>query len=377
MAGFVLSLAFISVDHVIFLILFPAIITVRGSISGILCGRLGTALHTGGIRPFLKGNSRSFYMLLRAAYVLTFVEMSAVGLVAYMLSTVLFKTGWGDLYLFILLPPLTGCLSILFGIPLTSILAFSTFRRGLDPDTVVYPMMSTVNDIVVTCIYYLLSLTLFRGGAIQVGVSFAALIFLAAVCLIFLSKSRMDPVFTETLREAVPVVLLCACFGIFGGLTLGGVRRVLEKVPGVLILYPAVVDALGDVGSIVGSNTTSRLHLGELSPSLSSFKELLYDILAVESSAGIVHTLFGGAAYHLATKVLVNARMDRLVVAAVLSNLVSFVPICLLAFLVAVLTFKRGLDPDNFVIPVETAVSDALGTLALSFALTVSYIFIV
>jgi cation transporter-like permease len=33
--------------------------------------------------------------------------------------------------------------------------------------------------------------------------------------------------------------------------------------------------------------------------------------------------------------------------------------------MVAILTFKKGLDPDNFVIPIESSIADSVTTVAL------------
>jgi cation transporter-like permease len=39
--------------------------------------------------------------------------------------------------------------------------------------------------------------------------------------------------------------------------------------------------------------------------------------------------------------------------------------IVLLTYSISILTFKRGLDPDNFVIPVESSFADVITSIAL------------
>jgi cation transporter-like permease len=41
------------------LAIFPLVLTVKGDVSGVLSGKVGTMLHTGEIRPQLKGNTRA------------------------------------------------------------------------------------------------------------------------------------------------------------------------------------------------------------------------------------------------------------------------------------------------------------------------------
>jgi mgtE-like transporter len=53
------------------------------------------------------------------------------------------------------------------------------------------------------------------------------------------------------------------------------------------------------------------------------------------------------------------------------SNVIAFTVIVILSYAISILTFKRGLDPDNFVIPVESSLADSITTIALFVALIV------
>jgi len=43
--------------------------------------------------------------------------------------------------------------------------------------------------------------------------------------------------------------------------------------------------------------------------------------------------------------------------------------IVLISYAVSILTFKKGLDPDNFVIPIESSLADSITSIALLVAL--------
>jgi mgtE-like transporter len=60
-----------------------------------------------------------------------------------------------------------------------------------------------------------------------------------------------------------------------------------------------------------------------------------------------------------------------LLILLAISNIISFVAIALLSYSISILTFKKGLDPDNFVIPVESSLADAITTAALFAALLI------
>lgn len=376
-AGFILTVAFQSLDNIIILLLFPAILTVRGDINGILSGRLGTALHTGRISPSLRKNTDEFYSLLSSTFVLTFIEMLAAGLIAFLLGIVTSRADIGDLHLFVLLPTLTGCISIIFSIPLTSILSILTFRKGLDPDVIVYPATSTMNDIAITLIYFGVAWMLLQGGRVQIIIGIIALLTILLICLILTIQQRGNKVFTKMLKEAAPVVLFCAMLGSIGGLLLGGARNIFEQKPGILIIYPASIGNIGGVGSIIGSTTTSRLHLGRITPRLSAMKRSISEITAIEISSFIMHVIYGLIAYIISLRLLLNSSSYSLVLTSisVLSNLISFLPICFLSFIIAIITFRRGLDPDNFVIPLETSIADVLATFSIYIAITIVYLF--
>jgi cation transporter-like permease len=51
------------------------------------------------------------------------------------------------------------------------------------------------------------------------------------------------------------------------------------------------------------------------------------------------------------------------------ANLIAASCIILISYAVAILTYQRGLDPDNFVIPIESSLADSLTSIALLISL--------
>jgi len=52
-----------------------------------------------------------------------------------------------------------------------------------------------------------------------------------------------------------------------------------------------------------------------------------------------------------------------------LANIIAVIGIVLLSYGISILTFQRGLDPDNFVIPIESSFADSLMSIALLISL--------
>jgi mgtE-like transporter len=60
---------------------------------------------------------------------------------------------------------------------------------------------------------------------------------------------------------------------------------------------------------------------------------------------------------------------SSIVTVLLIANVIAVVGIVLLSYGISILTFQRGLDPDNFVIPIESSFADSLMSIALLAAL--------
>jgi cation transporter-like permease len=58
-------------------------------------------------------------------------------------------------------------------------------------------------------------------------------------------------------------------------------------------------------------------------------------------------------------------KLPQLLIDSLATNILVVPIIVVVSFLTAIVTRKRGLDPDNFIIPIETSISDGLTTIGL------------
>ena len=358
------------------LALFPPILTIRGDISGIFSGNLTTMLHLGLVRPQIRGNTEVYRMLIATVFVITFIDALAMGVISFALNLLLGRAALGHLYIFASVPTVSCVMAVAVTVPLTSLIAIATFRRGLDPDILVYPILSSINDIVVaTAFVATASLVLTVGAAPYLLSGVFAAVALLALSLAW--RSRRSEFFSKAVREGTSVVILSSLFGSVNGILLTGLRRSLTRHPGLVILYPSLMSGLGNVGSIVGSITTTSLALGYVRSFREEVVAGLRRIFQVESVAAVMHVVFGFAAYILARTASPQARLPFLVGVALLSNLSSFIVISFLALGVSFLAFRRGLNPDNVVIPAITSTSDMVATLSMRPAVAILRSFLV
>jgi mgtE-like transporter len=346
------------------LALFPLVLTVRGGTSGILSGKIGTMLHTGELKPQLRGNARALWVLITSTFVVTFSATLGMGFTAFIVHLIFHQVTFQTLPFFIVFPVLTCTLSVLITIPLTLFVAIKTYQSGIDPDILVYPIMSTTNDLIVSVIYLLLVSLILTSGSFILMYG-AIIILLALLSAFFVIKTYHNLLFSKTLKEGILIVLLSSVFGIANGLILTSFRRELENIPSILILYPALIASLGDIGSILGSMETTKLALGYVSTFTHVFRNAFVDLVSIESAAFIAHTVFAFVTFSIGWVSQVPTDLLLVVQIAVLSNLFSFLFISFFALIIATQTFRYGLDPDNFVIPLTSSLSDTISTLML------------
>ena len=351
------------------LALYPPILTVRGDISGIFSGNLSTMLHLGLIYPRLRRNTETYYSLISSIYALTLLDTLGMSLIAFLLNLPLGIASMRHLGLYLLLPTVTCLSAVLISIPLTTLMAISGYRRGLDPDIILYPCLSSINDLLVSGSYAAVATlsTSHLGVGILSALFISALISAAAI----IYMHRGDELFTSVIREGTLTVLSSTLLASLNGVVLSGLREGILRHPGILILYPSLLSTLGDIGSIIGSLTTTSLALGYVRDLKGILDEGLRRTLRVEAVAAPLHLLFALIAYLLLG--MPNLAVLRFLVSvSLLTNLLSFLSISLLALLLAHITHRRGLNPDNVVIPAITSASDTTATLTLLPALAIT-----
>jgi len=132
------------------LVLIPPLMSIRGAIGGAFSARLSTALHLGTIKPYLRKNTPTFKKNFIATMFLTLILPIWIGGLAY-LTCFLFNVNGGNhlsLLGFILIAELSGIMSGFLQAVVTIFASLITYRRGLDPDVIVSPILYTTGDII-------------------------------------------------------------------------------------------------------------------------------------------------------------------------------------------------------------------------------------
>ena len=347
--------------------LYPAVVSIKGVITGLLTGRLSTALHLGTIYPKFFGNTKTFNKLIEATIVLTLATSATISVIAII---------FGGLFWGITIAAFPAILTVMvstlsLGLLITLItvkFTFMSFKNSLDPDTIVYPAISTLADIIITFLYIGVLNLYFSGGSLGRGAIVLFGLINVFLVLVILPRNLRETEFAKIIKESLLTMLLVAFMVNITGTVLKGISNLADGHREIYTVYPAMIDMMGDVGLVISSAATTKLALGVLTPSFSSIKNHAKNIFSAWAASLMLFAVLGFLSLIINGMISVQG-ISNLLVTLFVSNVIAFSVIVLHSYGISILTFKRGLDPDNFVIPVESSLADAIATAALFVAL--------
>ncbi len=150
LAGIVLSLLIVSFKSFLLLILIiPALLSLRGNLSGPFIARTS--------RDFIIGefNKKSWFENVLATLSLSLLTALAIGVFSILINFLLIRLYIFHIGLLIVIPVISISLTLAISIPCSTILNFLAFRRGLDPNNIVNPVMTAIDDFFTVICFYL------------------------------------------------------------------------------------------------------------------------------------------------------------------------------------------------------------------------------
>jgi len=349
---------------------FPAILTARGMISGLFSGRLSTALHIGTIHPRLRGNTKNFYMLFKSLIVITLETSVAMSLVSMIFGSLFWGIAFADFSDILMVISATMVLGLTNSV-LTSEIAFISFKKGLNPDVIVYPIMSTVADIVITLCYVFTLNLFFSSGFVGRYIVIVLGVALIIFSLDILPRCIQDEGFAKTIKESFLTVVFVAFIVNVTGTVLKDISKIVGRRKEIYAVYPALIDTVGDVGSVVGSTATTKLALGLLKPSFHAMRNHATRIFTAWTASIIMFILYSTISLFTQGTFMLHVFLGFASL-LLITNVIAVFAIVLISYAIAILTFKKGLDPDNFVIPIESSLADSITSIALLVALVLA-----
>jgi len=341
------------------LLILPSIMDLRGNVFGASGSRISTALHVGYASPRL----RDPYVLLN--YYLSIVITSLP--VVFLLIIALARFGIDKKFLASSVIIITS--SIVISYILSSIAAYITigsYKKGLDPDNVIGPMITTVADIIT-----IPSIVLFMY-VYEISHEMSVIIFVISLVLLFLALKNMISIIRreelgrekKLIKEITYVLTVLAIVSLGSGGLLEGFSRVIRRTYMIAIIYPVILDSLGNYGSVIGARASTQYHLGLLRSPLERGAIMdAVNLLPTSLVNGVIMIIIGTTlssfVYGFTAPIVSVAFFILFILTYVL---VSF-GVMILSIVISYYSGSKGWDPDNVTIPVITTIADLLGSL--------------
>jgi mgtE-like transporter len=168
------------------------------------------------------------------------------------------------------------------------------------------------------------------------------------------------------IRESIPLLTLCVVLEITGGQLLNTVDTFTE-IPILLITVPVLNGLFGNIGSILGARLSTGLHLGEIDISLQNRKlrnnvlqALILGLVVLFALSGLIWIITPFTGLSTGDIELIQFIKIMLGAGILMTILVIFTSV-----ISALLSFKKGMDPDNTVTPIVTTTGDLMGIITL------------
>jgi cation transporter-like permease len=247
---------------------------------------------------------------------------------------------------------------------LTERMVFTAFCRGLDLERFIHPLTIVLSGILITGLYVLmLKLSSELGIIGWYGViSISSLSIAAAV--ISAVPGLKNKNFRLFVRKPMVAFVLVAFVSIVAGTIFKKISSLGLMKPELYTAYPALVLISINVGLFIGSTATTKLALGLLKPSLRAVRNHGTQIFAGWITSMIAFAILSG--FLLTINGAFSVYMFGHLLAILLTvNVVAIIPVVLVSYALAVLTFQRGLELDSFAVPIENSLAILILTTAL------------
>lgn len=347
-------------------LIYPLLLNVRGDLNGIFSSRLSTGLHLGTIKPSLIQNTMQYYQIISLILILSFYDSVIIGVITGVVGLIL---GIAVNVLSSVIITLTVFVfSTVISLFITSNLAFFVYRHNQDPDVFVYPISSTLNDLLITVIFvgtcYLYHP--WRGTLyIELGIPFIVVCMITVIVLYF-SFSDKD-LLHEGFLQSAPILFLTTVISSVTGSVLSSFEHVLERIPILLTVYPAIISTVGAQNSIIANTSTTQLHTGLLEPHFRSLKsrQVTIPVTGIFFAGFVVSLVYALVGALLNIGHVSSLLFFLFVIVLILSNFLANTIILSITLSTAILTFKMNLDPDNLLLPLLSTFADLITTTIL------------
>jgi mgtE-like transporter len=165
----------------------------------------------------------------------------------------------------------------------------------------------------------------------------------------------------EMLKQSLPLLIFCGLGSIVAGRTLGEMLGILNDIPGLIVVIPAIIALRGNISTTFGSRLGSAYHLGLINSKNMWNDELKQNIIGSLILSFLISSIVGILAY--VTTILffnLNPNPFKIIIIVILAGILSSIILTTLTVFIIYIVFKRGYDPDNITGPALATFGDII-----------------
>ena len=157
-----------------------------------------------------------------------------------------------------------------------------------------------------------------------------------------------------------PLLVVLSIIVLWAGITLEDAEELLDQYGLLAVMVPTMVDMGGNLGAILSSRLSTRMHLGttDFDP---RDRTLWANVGAVFGLAATIFTALALGAWAIGQIIGSPLALADLLVISLISGMSVAVIAVVFSFLATYGSYRLGIDPDDTTIPIVTNVVDVFG----------------
>ncbi len=177
----------------------------------------------------------------------------------------------------------------------------------------------------------------------------------------------------KIIRQALPILLFCALIQLGSGSLLGGLENKFNMLPGLLVMVPPLLDLRGNINGALASRLSSGLHQGVVDSEVLWGSEVKTNLKASIFLTFMVSALTGVLAFLITILTGLHPfsiyLLFVLISVGLIAGTISGFGLASLTIIVAMISYRRGWDPDNITSPLMATLGDILTVFAIYIAI--------
>ena len=172
--------------------------------------------------------------------------------------------------------------------------------------------------------------------------------------------------YKRIIKESFPILVVVLMLSITSGSVLDHAEDMLLTIPAFLIAIPAFANQAGDLAAVFFARFTTELRTGTIPSKFSFSSTFKGDFMGIFITACIGFT-FLSISISIISFVAGIPSMEPLIQWFIIfvSGVLTVIILIFAGIPVALISTKKGLDPDNFMSPILTTLGDVVGMLLL------------